>query len=257
MCPGSGRRRQHRLRALGAGAASAAACRHASLTCAPCACDADTRASPRAVALAFAAAQCRDSRDGQLVHADQRAVGPRGQHVEVGPRHGPRRGSRAGCASHDLRPTPTATSACTTAAAGTGRASAQPCVSDDGRSWTKHAGNPIWGGGGSGVNARTNDGGQPWVAVVGGVYWLFTTTNCCGTGCSPREHRDELARRADLRRHTDARVPFADGATYYGNASRGRSPTARGACCRRSGRRIWQIYLYGGLGRGGAWRLLN
>ena len=63
------------------------------------------------------------------------------------------------------------------------RQSVGVAFSDDGRSWTKHAGNPIWGGGGSGVNG-TNDGGQPWVAVVGGVYWLFTTTNCCGTGCS-------------------------------------------------------------------------
>ena len=134
------------------------------------------------------------------------------------------------------------------------RQSVGVAFSDDGRSWTKHAGNPIWGGGGSGVNG-TNDGGQPWVAVVGGVYWLFTTTNCCGTGCS----RVNIATSPDgltFANHTDARVPLPDGATYYGNRVAWTEPDGSWRMLQEVGPSIWQIYLYAS-DDGAAWRLLN
>ena len=47
-------------------------------------------------------------------------------------------------------------------------------VSADGINWTKHIGNPVYGGGGSGVLTSP---GEPWVSQFNGTYWLFTTDN--------------------------------------------------------------------------------
>ena len=81
-------------------------------------------------------------------------------------------------------------------------------TSSDGIAWEKHVGNPVYGGGGSGV--RTSPG-EPWVSKFNGLYWLYTTDNS-GPFMNVSTSPDGL-----LWTPQAAACPLPPGATLWGN----------------------------------------
>lgn len=81
-------------------------------------------------------------------------------------------------------------------------------TSSDGLAWVKHTGNPVYGGGGSGIHTSP---GEPWVSQFGGLYWLYTTDNS-GPFMNVSTSPDGLAWTPQA-----ASCPLPPGGTLWGN----------------------------------------
>lgn len=123
---------------------------------------------------------------------------------------------------------------------GVGYATA-PAGSDptDPASWTKYAGNPVYGLGGSG--RAGNDGGEPWVIKIDGTYWLYTTNN------TAVPHRVNVATSSDGLAWTTqtSSISFPSGCSLWGNRVVWREGASSWKMLQEAHNgTIWQIYLY-------------
>lgn len=120
-------------------------------------------------------------------------------------------------------------------------------TSPDGVSWTKYAGNPVYGAGGSGVEAR-KDGAQPFVfhdASADGdeAFWLFTTTFVKGPGA-----RANVATSRDGYAWTprNASIPLPTTGTMFGNRVAWRQASGSWSMLQEVMIQgdVWAIHLY-------------
>merc|ERR1719329_312805 len=104
---------------------------------------------------------------------------------------------------------------------GWGDQSVGVATSPDGLTWTKFAGNPVYGGGGSGVTSRM-DGGQPYVfrdtsaASSEEQFRLFATHSCCSHA---QESRVNVATSPDGYSWTtrNSSIPLPPAGSLFGN----------------------------------------
>ena len=126
---------------------------------------------------------------------------------------------------------------------------------DGGKSWTKHAGNPVWVGGDA---VSADCAGQPWVyrRAPGGEYYLFTTNNhpprtCLATSSDGLSWRNGSGTSGSI-------VPLPPSGRLFGN----RAVWEEGSGAWRmlqevlTSAGVWEIFLYSGSGPT-AWEVQN